>query len=115
MQRKISVSFSDRWFPQNKLHFRIRQPLTSTHQSRVRPLRLSRVSYLRRRTLYESRYLASRRNDFSTWMHRYALANWPNFPCPAPKRSTNDRAHEHCRPSRESPMKLTIYTVDCNS
>jgi len=84
-------------------------------RSRVRSLRLSRVSYLRQRTLHESRYLASRRNDFSTWMHRYALANWPNFSCPSPKRSTNDRAHEHCRPFRESPMKPTIYRVGGNS
>lgn len=57
-------------------------------RSRVRPLRLSRVSYFRRRTLHESRYLASRRNDFLTWMHRYVLANWPNFPASIPQ---NDR------------------------
>jgi len=62
-----------------------------------------------------NRAIAARRNDFSTWMHRYALANWPNFPCPSPKRSTNDHAHEHCRPSRESPMKPAIYRAAGNS
>lgn len=87
-----------------------------TGRSRVRPLRPSRVSYFRRRTLRTNRAISPLAGTISRLGCIVTFRLTGRIPrVHPPKRSANDRAHEHCRPSRESPMKPTIYTVDGNS